>query len=54
MTYFYICEKCKASTMVDTDDEAFAKKRLARFKKTHNCKRKKNEPIQQIQYSSTL
>jgi hypothetical protein len=44
MTYFYTCDKCKSQTMVDTDDDAFAKKRLDRFKKTHNCK-VKHEPI---------
>jgi hypothetical protein len=46
MTYFYTCEKCLASTMVDTDDEQFAKKRLARFQKIHNCRSKeKHEPL---------
>jgi len=56
MTYFYTCPDCGASTMVDTDDNDYAGKALAKFQRKHNCKgkSKKHEPIQQIQHSSQV
>lgn len=38
--YFYKCEKCFSQTKIETDDETFANKRIAHFKKYHNCKGK--------------
>jgi hypothetical protein len=38
--YFYKCEKCFSQTKIETDDEQFANKRIAHFKKYHNCKGK--------------
>jgi hypothetical protein len=52
--YFYKCEKCFSQTKIETDDEQFANKRIAHFKKYHNCKGKKHEPVQQIQHLSQV
>jgi hypothetical protein len=48
MTYFYKCEKCFSQTKIETDDEQFANKRIAHFKKYHNCNGKTNAKTKSI------
>jgi hypothetical protein len=37
----YTCPKCGATITIETDDKAYAQKKIEAFKKRHRCKEKK-------------
>jgi len=46
MTLFaYTCPKCGATWTIETDQAEIARKRLAKYQKTHKCKVKRGNTI---------
>lgn len=55
MTLFaYTCPKCGATWTIETDQAEIARKRLAKYQKTHKCKVKRGTTTHKTRKQTTV